>query len=374
MERIVDLVQMHSQQHGMLLMQVTYLTTKINETLLQQVLELEERIRTLERVSTPVFIQALASEELMNRTIKEFLLAQEAIDSLGDFYIPNISLSLSNFSSSRTISMEILQSLTLQAELLTTQANEISELVLELQHSASMSLEAVEDIDILNESTEELTIALYHNLTYIQQNVNSLTQRLHYFEMSLMQINIRIEDLRNNIPNISSSDELGILHGNLSAALDTITDIEGQLPEKRSELHLLQDTLANYSDRVDSLTRNISIYKNETTSFEENAQIAINVTINAVHNVRQKLSEAMAVLENLQNYRNDTFEVERRANEALESVTQIRETANNAIETTTVIQQNVSALMDIVQEAMEKANDADNITKIAQMVSQMPSF
>lgn len=370
MERIADLVQMHSQQYDMLQMQVAYLTTKINETMLQQLLQLEERIMILERVSTPVFIQALASEELMNRIIKEFLVAQQAIDILGDFHIPNITLSVSNINSSHTISMEVLQSLTSQAELLTTQANEISDLVLELQHIASMSLARVEDIDILSENTEELTISLYHNLIYIRQYVNSLTQRLRYFEMSLMEINIHIEDLRNDIPDIPSAETLGTLHANLSTALDTITNIDGQLTEKRSELYLLQDTLADYSVTVDSLTRNLSRHKNETASFEEYAQRSINITTNAIDNVKQKLSEAVEVLENLQSYKNDTFEVERRANEALESVTQIRETADYAIDTTTEIQQNVSALLDIVQEAMDKANNAENITKIAQMVSK----
>lgn len=368
-ESIVDLVQRYSQQHGMLQMQVANLTALINEILHQKVMQLQEIIRRLETVSTPVFIQALAAEELMNRIIEEFLVSRQEINLLADLYIPTISQHLTNINSSHTVSMEVLQSLTSQVELLSTQANHISGLILELQYVVSMSLRAVEAIDILNRNTQEVTTFIHYNLTSIHQNVNSLMEQLQYFEMSLMQINIHVKDQKNSIPNISSSEGLLVLRGNLSTVQNTITDIEDEITEKQNEVYLLRDTLTNYSIRVDSLTQDISEYKSQTARFEEHAQTASNLTTNANNDIQQKLSEAEEVLENLQTYTNDTFEVARRANEALDSVTQISETASNAIETTTAIQQNVSEVMSIVQDAMDKANNAENITSVAQMVS-----
>ena len=132
---------MNSELHYSLQMQVAILTSMVNETLREEVRKLETTIQMLKTISTPVFIQALASEELMNRTINDFILVQQEsqIDLLAD-YISNISQSLSTLNISHTLSTGILQSLTSQVQLLSTQAQQISYLVSELQSIASMMI------------------------------------------------------------------------------------------------------------------------------------------------------------------------------------------------------------------------------------------
>lgn len=369
---IVDSAQMYNQQHNMLLMQVANLTIVINETLQQEVMELQTTIQTLKTTSTPVLIQALAAEELMNRTIEEFLMAQQEINLLAEFYLPTINQFLSAVSSSLLVNTPTLQSLTTQVQLLSSQANQTLELVSELQSIALMSVATVDEIDSLNEDTLCMITSLQQNLTYIQQNMLSLVQQLRYFAVEIMLIGVHIKEQSESIPSIPSSEEVSMLHGNLSNTEHTIDALQNQQFEKRRKLSPLQDNLTESRIKIDSQMHELSNFRNQTTSLEDRTQYANNRTVSALNSVKQTTSEAEQVLVNLKNYNDDTFEVGRRANEALESVADITNTANSAIEATAAIQRNVSEVMDMVQEAMDKANDAKNITYAAQVVSTLP--
>jgi chromosome segregation ATPase len=355
---------MSSVLHRTLQIQVALLTSIINGTLRQELTKLEATIQILKTTSTPVFIQALASEELMNRTINDFLLVQQEsqVDLLAD-YVSNITQSLSTLNISHSLSTETLQSLTSQVQLLYTQAQQISELVSELQSIASMTLGSIEEIRSLSGDTIILTVSLQQNLTYIQQNVYSLRQQIKYFAMDIMQINIHIQ-----IPTVPSSNEVTMLLGNLSTSQHNIADLEDQLTEKQTDLQLLGDNLVESEIKTDSLLQDISNISYEIANLKNRAQEAKNTTMTTRDDIQWKISEAGEVLVNLQNYNNDTFEVARRANAALQSVAEITTDAINVMNTTSSIQQNVSEVIDILHEAMNVANAAENVTVAAYMV------
>ena len=355
---------MSSVLHRTLQMQVALLTSIINGTLQQELTKLEATIQILKTTSTPVFIQALASEELMNRTINDFLLVQQEsqVDLLAD-YVSNITQSLSTLNVSHSLSTETLQSLTSQVQLLYTQAQQISELVSELQSIASMTLGSIEEIRSLSGDTIILTVSLQQNLTYIQQNVYSLRQQIKYFAMDIMQINIHIQ-----IPTVPSSNEVTMLLGNLSTSQHNIADLEDQLTEKQTDLQLLGDNLVESEIKTDSLLQDISNISYEIANLKNRAQEAKNTTMTTRDDIQWKISEAGEVLVNLKNYNNDTFEVARRANAALQSVAEITTDAINVMNTTSSIQQNVSEVIDILHEAMNVANAAENVTVAAYMV------
>ena len=355
---------MSSVLHRTLQMQVALLTSIINGTLRQELTKLEATIQILKTTSTPVFIQALASEELMNRTINDFLLVQQEsqVDLLAD-YVSNITQSLSTLNVSHSLSTETLQSLTSQVQLLYTQAQQISELVSELQSIASVTLGSIEEIRSLSGDTIILTVSLQQNLTYIQQNVYSLRQQIKYFAMDIMQINIHIQ-----IPTVPSSNELTMLLGNLSTSQHNIADLEDQLTEKQTDLQLLGDNLVESEIKTDYLLQDISNISYEIANLNNRAQEAKNITMTTRDDIEWKISEAGEVLVNLKNYNNDTFEVARRANAALQSVAEITTDAINVMNTTNSIQQNVSEVIDILHEAMDVANTAENVTVAAYMV------
>ena len=366
---IVESAQSLSQQHDILQMQVDDLTNAIEMALLQDVAQLDSTLQTLKIVSTPVFVLALAAEELMNRTIEQFLTAEEEINLLRDFYIPNINQSVSAISNSRSVSREALQALMSQVQLLSDQENMISEQVGELQSLASMALQTAEGIDSQHENTKEVAASLQQNLTSIEEAVISLTQQLDAFMLEIMQIHVRTQEQRNNLPSIPSAAEIDVLSNDVSTTQNDISMLENTLSDKQSELNLLHQNLNQNRVEVDSLTQDISDLTGEAESLADRAQEAGNRSATAVEGAQRRINEAEQVLDILQDYSSDTFEVARRANEALELVEEIAASASYTIATASAIQENVSDIMEVVDDAMDKTDEAENIADRIEMVS-----
>ena len=358
-----------TQQHDNLQMQVGYLTVVINVTLRREVMQLETSLQVLKTISTPVFIQAQAAEELMNRTIMEFLMAQQEIRLLADFYIPSITPSLSAITNSHTLSTEALESLTSHLIILSSQADHLSDLVSELKSIATVIITEVDNVAIINDNILALTISLQENVTYIRHNVFSLLQQMRYFAIGILQLSVRVNGLTSNLPRIPSIDIFHMLQTNLSTSEYTILQLENQIRAKEANLYYLQDIIEGGRSKVESLSSTLSDFGSRTTIIEDHAQEANGITRATLDDVEQKIFMAENVLTNLQNYSDDTFEVAKRVNEALESVQEITGDANNVVEMTVGIQRNVSGVISVVQDATSNTNNAENVTDAIEEVS-----
>ena len=366
---IASLGQMYSERHDELQEQVVYFTTAVNETLRRDISQLDASLQLLKTISTPVFIQALAAEELMNRTITEFQMARDEIAKLVEFYIPNITLSLSAINDSHTVTSEALETLRHQVQLLSMQAYQIHHLVAELLSSTNTSLLAVDDIQSFHEQTQDLASVLQQRLSYIEYSVNTLTQRVRIISLEIMQVYAAIREQIDALPTIPSPDTIEELTVNLTSSKNITESLTQQVVAKEGELSDLQEIVAGREEEVDSLLETLSEFYNQTTTIEDRVQTIGNLTRDTANKVEQKISLAEEVLENLRNISNDTFEVGRRASRALSSVGELTTEANAVLDSVAAIQQNVSELLNTVQEASQNTQNAENITQSALTVS-----
>ena len=366
---IADLGRMHAEQHSKLQEQVVTFTALINVTLRQESSQLEVNLDFLKTISTPVFIQALAAEELMNRTITEFQVAQEEITKLVEFYIPNITQSLSVINESNSLTMEALQSLTSQLQMLNTRANEIALLASQLTSITNASVVTIYDIQMLNEEIEGVTKIIQQNISYIEQTVHSLTQQVRRISMDIMELTVSIGEQLDTTPTIPSPDSIEQLQATLSTSQSTVQHLNDQLVVKGDDISRLQDVSAEQGREVDSLLDILLNFSKKAEDLEHQVENASSMTMAAVSDVDHKLSQAEQVLQNLQNFSDDTFDVAKRANEALSSVEGLTTEANIILEKAAAIQQNVSGLRNTLQDATYNTHDADNTTTNAAMVS-----
>ena len=362
---IASLGQMYSERHE----QVVYLTTAVNETLRRDISQLDASLQLLKTISTPVFIQALAAEELMNRTITEFQMARDEIAKLVEFYIPNITLSLSAINDSHTVTSEALETLRHQVQLLSMQAYQIHHLVAELLSSTNTSLLAVDDIQSFHEQTQDLASVLQQNLSYIEYSVNTLTQRVRIISLEIMQVYAAIREQIDALPTIPSPDTIEELTVNLTSSKNITESLNQQVVAKEGELSDLQEIVAGREEEVDSLLETLSEFYKQTATLEDRVQTIGNLTRDTANKVEQKISLAEEVLENLRNISNDTFEVGMRASQALGSVGELTTETNAVLDSVAAIQQNVSELLNTVQEASQNTDNAENITQSALTVS-----
>ena len=307
----------------------------------------------------------------MNQTITEFKMARDEIAKLVEFYIPNITLSLSAINDSHTVTSEALQTLRHQVKLLSMQAYQIHHLVAELLSSTNTSLLAVDDIQSLHEQTQDLASVLQQNLSYIEYSVNTLTQRVRMISLEIMQVYAAIREQMGALPTIPSPDTIEELTVNLTSSKNITESLTQQVVAKEGELSDLQEIVAGREEEVDSLLETLSEFYNQTTTLEDRVQTIGNLTRDTANNVEQKISLAEEVLENLRNINNDTFEVGRRASRALSSVGEFTTEANAVLDSVAAIQQNVSELLNTVQEASQNTDNAENITQSALTVSAL---
>jgi chromosome segregation ATPase len=362
-QEIADLGQVYIQQHSQLQVQVAYLTTVVNEILREDITELEANLDLLKTTSTPVFIQALASEELMNRTITEFQMAQDEITRLVEFYITNITQSLSAINDSHSLAMEALESLTSQLQLLNTRASEISLLVSELISVTNALVATVHDIQTLNVEIQSVASILQHNMTYVQHHVNSLTQLVRRISIDIMELTVSIGEQMDTIPDIPSPSYIEELQASLSSSQSTVEPINNRLGMKVADISHLHDAVSEKEREVDSLTELLQEFGNQAQDLEDHVKIADNMTMTTVTDVERKMYEAEIVLENLQHFSIDTFEVARRANEALSSAEGLTSEADIVLESVAAIEKNVSELRLTLHDAIHNTYDADNITR-----------
>ena len=368
-QEIADLGQIYIQQHGQLQVQVAYLTTVVNEILREDITELEANLDLLKTTSTPVFIQALASEELMNRTIAEFQMAQDEITRLVEFYITNITQSLSAINYSHSLTMEALESLTSQLQLLNTWASEISLLVSELISVTNALVATVHDIQTFNVEIQSVASILQHNLTYVQHHVNSLTQLVRRISIDIMELTVSIREQMDTIPDIPSPSYIEELQASLSSSQSTVEPINNRLGMKGADISRLHDAVSEKEREVNSLTELLQEFDNQAEDLENHVKITDNMTMTTVTDLERKIYQAGVVLENLQNFSNDTFKVARRANEALSSAEGLTSEADIVLESVAAIEQNESELRLTLQDAIHNTYDADNITRDAAAVS-----
>ena len=367
-QSIVDTTEDLSQHYALLQTQLEELTTAINVTLREDVMQLDATLQTLKTMSTPVFVLALSAEELMNRTIEEFLMAQESIDLLASFYIPNIQQSVSEINSSLSLSSEAVATLEAQIQQVSNETSALSELVQRLQYLASSALATAEEVDSLHTETEMTTSYLQQNVTYLEQAVNSLGPALETLAVDITETSALIQQQRESLPSIPSTNELNSLTENVSNAQNNVAILQSEVSEENHRVLMLQQSLNNSQQEVSRLGQDITDLTSEVTDLEERTQEAYGKSSTATSSAQSRIDEAEQVVASLQSFSGESFEVARAANEALESVSEITHTANYAIQTATAIQNNVSDIVNVVEEAMQLANDAENITLQAQMV------
>lgn len=367
-QSIVDTTEDLSQYYALLQTQLEELTTAINVTLREDVMQLDTTLQTLKTTSTPVFVLALSAEELMNRTIEEFLMAQESIDLLANFYIPNIQQSVSEINSSLSISREALATLEAQVQLASNETSALSELVQRLQSLASSALSTAEEVDSLHTDTEMTTAYLQQNVTYLEQAVNSLGPALETLAVDIAETSALIQQQRESLPSIPSANELNSLIENVSNAQDNITILQSEVSEENNRVVMLQQSLNSSQQEASRLAQDIADLTSEVTDLEDRTQEAYRKSSTATSSAQNRINEAEQVVASLQNFSGESFEVARAANEALESVSEITSTATYAIQTATAIQNNVSDIVSTVEEAMQLASDAENITLQAKRV------
>ena len=79
---VLSLVNNTLTRYYSIIVQYEYLISTLNNTLLNQLRQIEVDLSNLRSVSTTVLVLASTSEELMNRTMSDFVATQQALEQI----------------------------------------------------------------------------------------------------------------------------------------------------------------------------------------------------------------------------------------------------------------------------------------------------
>ena len=369
---ILSLVNSTLTRYYSVIVQYEYLMATLNDTLLSQLRQIEVDLSDLRSVSTTVLVLASTSEELMNRTMSDFVATQQALEQiLQSMTVFEITQALTMIEEKYMLINSIAEDLFNSSQMISFQINELNDLIDSTQiysKSATSAIQNVQDTITIIESIsdnlklksvslssailsskgelEMLLTAIASLGTLIQQQ----STHLSYYE------NIE-DDLNNLIYNATDTKNHTIFDivSEIITHFDRHTTIYRIVGLHVENFDKLESNLTNLTTRLSNTYMELIIQEMKA---EQDLMLVL-ATINRTQEILWKLqnftSESQNISEGINQVVTDAQRIESRA----------RETQNLASNITEEIEQaNIE-----VQSSIQIATNAKDTTREAEQVN-----
>ena len=346
------------------------LVTTLNQTRLPQVRQIQVDLSNLRRISTTVLVLASTSEELMNRTITDFVNTQQVVLEIRAISL-NITQIVNNIEEEYAIVSAIRRDIRRRREDLSFQVAELEALVgdaLNYSETAVSTMYRVQNITtVIQNKSDNIEIVYGH-----------LSSTIHSFEMDITRLVDAILILANQIQQQLTGlpdygplqDDINNLSINASGlenhtALDILPEIDNQL----NEYTKINRTLALNIERFNKLETNLSTLAYKSNSSVRNLTSLETETKQDIVDALSTVDRAQGVLVKLQNFSNSSQTIVDSTFQAAEDVQDVEMEAAEIMKMVTNITEHVQLAQADVQNASQITVDAQNVTNEAKQVN-----
>ena len=336
----------------------------INQTLLNEVSQLEIDLSTLRRLSTTVLVLASTSEELMNRTISDFIYVQQVVQEIQTTLLLNITQIVSYLEEQYNIVGTIEQEISARRQLLSSQIAELQFLVNVTQlhsNSAVNTFFSVQDATIVIENQ-------HNNLEIISVTLSSAIQSLGS-EMTMLKMQITmlidlIQQQLNSLPNyLSLQNKLNLLITNASLTENhAVFDVRPEIYNHINEYSRINSTIGLNIENFNNLKSNLTTTVNNTRTALFDLIALETVTKQTVSSVLVTINLAQEVFSKLRNFSINSQSIANITNQATEHSQTIR---NEVLE----LQSHVDNITRDIQVAKSNAHSARQIALNSENIS-----
>lgn len=370
---ILNLVNSSLTRYYSIMLQYEYLMTALNDTLLNQLRQIEVDLSDLRSVSTTVLVLASTSEELMNRTMSDFVATQQALEQiLQSMTVLEITQALNIIEEKFTLVNSIAEDLFNSSQMISFQINELNKLIESTQVYSKSATSAVQNVQDTITVIESLCDYLKLKSVSLSSAILSSKNELEMLLTAIGSLGALIQQQSTHLQYYENVevDLNNLIYNATGIKNHTVFDIMAEINThftRHAAIHrivgLHVDKFDNLESNITNLTTRLSNVYMELTIREMKAEqdlMLVLATVNRTQEILLKLqnfsSESQNLSEGISQVVADAQPIERRA----------RETQNLASNFTEEIEQANTE----VQSSIQMATNAKNTTREAEQVNK----
>lgn len=334
-----------------------------NVTIRDQLTQINGSLEDLKRRFTTIYVITLSSQELLNATISEFVMALELVRRIESTSLPSImERSEVIFSSAANVAGVAEQVESLRANF-TVQVEELRNTTYTILSLSASVLARAEQLLVMQrqiwEDVENIT-STYGSLDSELEEAESSIPRL---ELDLLNVTQRLQSLYDTLPEITGQEEIIYLTRNATETESYIrSDILTEIANQASQFLTLNESHAVYMEEFEQLFEQVSNLGEDASTLFQLIQTAFQEVSNASNEIQALFREAEMVAENLEDFNNETFIVGRRVAEAMTNIEALNQNASSALAEAHNIGESLRNLSAEIRNAKEEAIRALNIS------------
>ena len=334
-----------------------------NVTVRDRLTQINGSLDDLKRLFTTVYVLTFSSQELLNVTVSEFVMALELVRRLEAVNLPLILERSEAVMSSAANVADVADRVESMRANFTAQVEELRNATYMILSLSASVLASAEQLLLMQrqiwEAVENIT-STYSSLDSELEEVESSIPRL---ELDLLIVTRRLQILYDTLPEIPGQEEVIYLTRNATETESYVrNDILTEITSQVSQFLVLNQSHAVYVAEFEQLFEQVSSLGEEASTLLQLIRTAFQQVSTAANEIQALFRESEMVAENLEGFNNETFIIGRKVAEAMANVESLNLNASSALAEAQNIEESLRNLSAEIRNAKEVAIRAFNIS------------
>ena len=334
-----------------------------NVTVRDRLTQINGSLDDLKRLFTTVYVLTFSSQELLNVTVSEFVMALELVRRLEAVNLPLILERSEAVMSSAANVADVADRVESMRANFTAQVEELRNATYMILSLSASVLASAEQLLLMQrqiwEAVENIT-STYSSLDSELEEVEASIPRL---ELDLLIVTRRLQILYDTLPEIPGQEEVIYLTRNATETESYVrNDILTEITSQVSQFLVLNQSHAVYVAEFEQLFEQVSSLGEEASTLLQLIRTAFQQVSTAANEIQALFRESEMVAENLEGFNNETFIIGRKVAEAMANVESLNLNASSALVEAQNIEESLRNLSAEVRNAKEVAMRAFNIS------------
>lgn len=365
----IDISELQTQASDLIRMQNELLVVygdilfASNVTLRDRLTQTNSSLDDLKRRFTTVYVFTFSTQELLNVTISEFVMALELVRSIETVDLPSILERSEAILSSAIDVADVAQQVESMRNNFSAQVEELRNVTYIILSLSASVLSSAEQLLIMQQgiwADVENIASTYSSLDFDLEEVEFSLSRL---ELDLLTVTQRLQFLYNSLPEVPGQDEVIYLTRNATETESYIrSDIITEITSQVSQFLALNQSHAAFMAEFEQLFQQVSNLGEDASSLLQLIQAALQEATTISNDIQGLFEESEMVAENLETFNNVTFRIGDEVAEALADVDSLNQNASLALSEAQNIEEALRNLSAEIRSAKDVANTAFNIS------------
>ena len=337
--------------------------SSVYHTFITQVNQIEIDLSNLRRISTTVLVLASTSEELMNRTIFNFLLSQRILVEI-QLTLVNVTELTNSIYSEYMIVTTIKQGIFEKRQALSSEATELVDLIIAILFNSTSAINTTHIVQTVVTTVKNQSYHLDMNFITVGSTMWSLQTEVEML-LSTTHLAELLQQQQMNLPNyISLQTGLRELISNASDIENhTFFDIKLEIDNQLKQFSSIDSTAYFSTANFNVLRGNLTILDNESSTVLLDLLILETIAQEHILHTLENISLSQELLSSLRNFSDDSQSIVNRTNQAATYSSGVKIKATRLEELADNVTVDIQFAHSDIQNARQITHNAWNTTR-----------